>query len=51
MLLNQHQTSTKQLNQDFDSELAFTESSVTSLDLFERELNIFRMSLSPPIET
>ena len=37
MLLNQYQASTKQLNQGFDSESAFTVSSVTFLDLFERE--------------
>ena len=51
MLLNQYQASKKQLNQGCDSESEFNVSSVTSLDLFERELNIFRMSLSPPIET
>ena len=51
MLLNQYQTSKKQLNQGFDSESELNVSSVTFLDLFERELNIFRMSLSPPIET
>lgn len=50
-LPNQQLTLTRLQGQASRNQSESSDSSILSFELAERELNIFRMSLSPPIET